>query len=54
MSVRNFSWGIVFLVITRLAASGAETASAPVPGDLRAAGKIEFPITSGADIRPEF
>src|SRR6476661_8563134 len=52
MNVRR-SW-TVFLLIGSFAASGAETSSAPEPGDLRAAGKIEFPITSGADIRPEF
>src|SRR6188768_972397 len=54
MSIRKSSWGIVFLVIGSLVASDAETSSAREPGDLRAAGKIEFPITSDADVRPEF
>src|SRR2546430_2709692 len=35
------------------AADGTST-SGPEPGDLRAAGKIEFPISSAAKVRPEF
>jgi tetratricopeptide (TPR) repeat protein len=55
MSVRKSSWGIVFLaVVGNLAASGAETFSAPAPGDLRTAGNIEFPISGAAELRPEF
>ena len=34
--------------------AAAENASAPAPGDLRAAGKIEFPISSDAAARAEF
>jgi tetratricopeptide (TPR) repeat protein len=54
MTIRRSSWWIVFLVIGSFAASGAETASAPEPGDLRAAGSIEFPISGAAVVRPEF
>src|SRR5205807_1209895 len=35
------------------AGDGAST-SEPEPGNLRAAGKIEFPISSAAAVRPEF
>ena len=41
-------------VIGSVAAPGAENSSAPEPGDLRAVDKIEFPISSSADVRPEF
>lgn len=33
---------------------GAETAKESQPGDLRAAGKVEFPITCTEEVRPEF
>jgi len=36
-----------------VAGDGAST-SEPAPGDLRAAGKIEFPISGAAAVRPEF
>src|ERR1041384_6519807 len=55
MNVQKSSWGIVFLMaVTVNAALGVETSTAPEPGALRAAGKIEFPITSAANVRPEF
>ncbi|HKP03613.1 MAG TPA: hypothetical protein VJU77_09675 [Chthoniobacterales bacterium] len=55
MNIRGVYWGVLFLA----AASGsglaaAENSSAPAPGDLRAAGKIEFPISSDAAARAEF
>src|SRR5256885_3055242 len=37
----------------RAAADGTST-SEPAQGDLRAAGKIEFPISGAAGVRPEF
>jgi hypothetical protein len=40
--------------IGTVAATYAEEALAPEPGDLRAVGKIEFLISSSADVRPEF
>src|ERR1043166_7781710 len=47
------------VLVLRAAVSGsglaaAENASAPAPGDLRAAGKIEFPISSDAAARADF
>jgi hypothetical protein len=39
----------VSLTIAQAAASGT-----PEPGDLRAAGKIEVPISGAAEVRPEF
>src|SRR5947207_6094174 len=41
------------LCASAAAADGAST-SEPEPGDLRAAGKIEFPISGAAAVRPEF
>jgi tetratricopeptide (TPR) repeat protein len=40
--------------IGTFAAAHAEEASAPAPGDLRAVGKIEFPISGVSEVRPEF
>src|SRR5438270_10601790 len=46
------------LVLAALCASAAAgdgaSTSEPEPGDLRAAWKIEFPISSAAEVRPEF
>src|SRR5438270_9751178 len=46
------------LVLAALCASAAAgdgaSTSEPEPGDLRAAGKIEFPISGAAGVRPEF
>jgi tetratricopeptide (TPR) repeat protein len=36
------------------AAADGASSSEPEPGDLRAAGKIEFPISGAAEVRPEF
>src|SRR5436190_1333188 len=50
-------WCRVFLlvaVIGSAATTAAEISSGPEPGDLRAAGKIEFPISGAAGVRPEF
>jgi hypothetical protein len=37
-----------------LAAAGAHTPTSRKPGDLRAAGKVEFPISAAPAVRPEF
>jgi hypothetical protein len=50
----NRRFGILLLVFGSTAAFGADMPSALAPGDLRAAGKIEFPISSAAAIQPEF
>ena len=42
------------IIIGFAATAAAEISSGLEPGDLRAVGKIEFPITSGADVRAEF
>jgi hypothetical protein len=56
MNVRRLYWQVLFLVavVGNLAASGPGTFSAPEPGDLRSAGRIEFPISGAAELRPEF
>src|SRR3954453_322411 len=42
------------MMIGSVAAARAENSTVPEPGDLRAAGKIEFPISSATAVRPEF
>jgi tetratricopeptide (TPR) repeat protein len=56
MSIRTFFGGAPFLavVIGSLTALGAETSVAPEPGDLRAAGKVDFPVSCTPAARPEF
>jgi tetratricopeptide (TPR) repeat protein len=45
---------VLAVVIGAVVAAPAEERIASAPGDLRAAGKIEFPISGAADVRPEF
>ena len=47
---------IIFLaaMLGGMALANAETSTAPQPGDLRSAGRIEFPISSSAEVRPDF
>src|SRR5437763_9992188 len=47
---------VLFLaaLYTSAAAGDGASTSGPEPGDLRAAGKIEFSISGAADVRPEF
>jgi tetratricopeptide (TPR) repeat protein len=45
---------VLATVIAGVAAARAENSSAPVPGDLRAVGKIEFPISSSEAARKDF
>jgi len=56
MSLRTFFGGATFLavLIADLTALGAETAAAPEPGDLRAAGTVDFPVSCAPDARSEF
>src|SRR6266513_2574394 len=56
MSLRTFIGSAVFLavLIVRFTALDAETAAAPEPGDLRAAGTVDFPVSCTPAARPEF
>ena len=56
MSIRTFFRVAPFLavLIAGFTALDAETAAVPEPGDLRAAGKVDFPISCTPDTRPEF
>src|SRR5438270_11389935 len=56
MDFHRLYWRILFLAALcgRAAAADGENTSQPQPGDLRAAGKIEFPISSAAEFQPEF
>ena len=56
MNVGKLSlWVLVVVGVMRSAAApAAENPTAPAPGDLRAVGKIEFPISAAAEVRPEF
>jgi len=56
MSMRAFFCGATFLaaLITGLTAVGAETAVVPKPGDLRAAGTVDFKVSCAPEVRSEF
>jgi len=56
MSIRFFFGSTAFLavVMSGLTGLGAETSVAPEPGDLRAAGKVDFPVSCTPAARPEF
>ena len=56
MSIRTFFGGATFLavLIGGLTAVGAETAVVPEPGDLRAAGTVDFPVSCAPAARAEF
>src|SRR6476646_690340 len=55
MSVRRLCLSVLILVVIgSVAAANAENSNAPEPGDLRAVGKVEFPISSDTAVRPEF
>src|SRR5256884_8052045 len=53
MSLRTFIGGVLLLV-AGLTALDAETAAVPEPGDLRAAGSVDFPVSCTPAARPEF
>jgi tetratricopeptide (TPR) repeat protein len=56
MSIREFFGGATFLaaLITGLTAVGTETAPVPEPGDLRAAGTVDFKVSCAPEVRSEF
>src|SRR5213079_1395151 len=56
MRIRIFFGGATFLavLIGGLTALDAETSVAPAPGDLRAAGTVDFKVSCAAAVSPEF
>ena len=55
MNIRRLYWRVLFLAaMTGSEAFGGADSGGPQPGDLRAAGKIEFPISGAAALQPEF
>jgi tetratricopeptide (TPR) repeat protein len=56
MSIRAFFCGATFLavLIGILTAVGAERSAIPAPGDLRAAGTVDFKVTCAPAVRAEF
>jgi tetratricopeptide (TPR) repeat protein len=56
MSIRTFFAGatILAVLIGALITVDAQTSVAPEPGDLRAAGKVNFAVSCAPDARPEF
>ena len=53
MSLRTFIGG-VFLLVAGLTALDAETSVVPEPGDLRAAGTVDFKVSGAPEMRSEF
>jgi tetratricopeptide (TPR) repeat protein len=56
MSIRAFFGGVPFLavLISAITAVGAETSATPEPGDLRAAGTVDFKVSCAPGVRSEF
>jgi tetratricopeptide (TPR) repeat protein len=56
MSIRAFFCGATFLavLIGMLTAVGAERSAVPAPGDLRAAGTVDFKVSGAPEVRSEF
>src|SRR5271156_4732016 len=56
MNGRKFFGGVLVVAVTigALVALGAKTSVVPEPGDLRAAGTVEFPVSCAPAVRPEF
>src|SRR5438046_9628981 len=56
MRIRIFFGGATFLsvLIGGFTALDAETSVAPEPGDLRAAGTVDFKVSCAPEARPEF
>jgi tetratricopeptide (TPR) repeat protein len=56
MSIRAFCGGATFLavLIGILTTVGAENSAVPAPGDLRAAGTVDFSVSCAPEARPEF
>ena len=56
MSIRAFFGGAAFLavLIAGFTADGAKNSAVPEPGDLRAAGTVDFPVSCTPAVRAEF
>jgi tetratricopeptide (TPR) repeat protein len=56
MNIRTFLRGAVLFGVLAQAITvlGTQSATDSQPGDLRAAGKVEFPISCAEEVRPEF
>src|SRR5438874_11369805 len=56
MRIRTFFGGVTFLtvLIGGLTALDAETSVVPEPGDLRAAGTVDFKVSCAPEVRSEF
>jgi tetratricopeptide (TPR) repeat protein len=56
MSIRAFFCGATFLaaLIGIVTGVGAEVSAVPVPGDLRAAGTVDFKVSGAPEVRSEF
>src|SRR5205807_10080403 len=54
MGMRQSCFLFLAALIGSTSPAKAGTSTVPEPGDLRAAGQIEFPISGAAGIRPEF
>lgn len=57
MNIRSFLRCVPFLIVltSNVAVWGAQPSStAPEPGDLRSAGKVEFPVSCAPAVQPEF
>jgi tetratricopeptide (TPR) repeat protein len=55
--VQRFHWPRTFALIVLIVSLGAlraQSITAPEPGDLRAAGKVDFPVSCEASLQPEF
>jgi hypothetical protein len=54
--MRELFWRVLVVVVVgvSVALGGDLSSGGPQPGDLRAVGKIEFPISSTKEVRPEF
>ena len=54
--VRSFPLRAFFLfgLASNLAVGPVECAAVPEPGDLRAAGKVEFPVSCASSVQSEF
>lgn len=55
MNIRRLYWRVLLAAMSaRVATAEGADSGGPQPGDLRAAGKIEFPISGAAALQPEF
>jgi tetratricopeptide (TPR) repeat protein len=54
MTIRIVLSLLVIVAANSLGVGNVRSATAPAPGDLRAAGKVDFPISCEAGVQPEF